>query len=78
MGCRHKRAGTAGAQELRTATFPAQGNKSGMKTAALRDDQPQREPALPPMPQTRLSYRQLGSFRGRRIFETGLSLLHLQ
>ena len=78
MGWRHKKAGTAEVKELRTAALMARGKKAGLKTAPLAADHLQMEPALPPLLKPRLSWRQVGYFRGRKIFETSLSLLYLQ
>jgi len=76
MGRRNKRAGSA-AKDFRIAGLPPERNNAAAADAALLKERPQGEPALPPLPQGRLACRQMGSFRGRRIFETGLSLLPL-
>jgi hypothetical protein len=76
MGRRHKRAGT-GVKDHRIAGLLPERNNTAAKNASLLNEHPQGEPALPSLPQSRLACRQMGSFRGRRIFETGLSLLPL-
>ena len=76
MGWRNKRAVT-GVKDHRIAGLLPQRNNAATKDAALLEEAPQGEPALPSLPRSRLACRQMGSFRGRRIFETGLSLLPL-
>jgi hypothetical protein len=79
MGWRHKRVGTAEIAEAWTATLLSRGRTAGMKQLSLPDDLPQMDPVLPPRAKVELSYRQVGYFRGKKIFETGLRMhLYLQ
>lgn len=77
MGWRNRRTGTAGAEEVWSVPFRPPANPVIKKRVALPDDQLLREPALPPLAKARLSCRQVGFFRERKIFETVLSLLYL-
>lgn len=76
MGWRHKKADTAETKDLRTAGFlPPQHNLSlsaeprPFKNAGM-------ELALPPLRTIKLSYRQLGFFQGRKVWESSLSFLY--
>jgi hypothetical protein len=77
MGCRHKKARAVEPKELWTGALVSQGKKAGIGLPSLPADKPRIEPALPPMPEARLSCRQMGCFRGRKIFETNLSISYL-
>ena len=77
MAWRHKRAEITGHGEYEIPTLPILGEdiKIGYETSPHPGDEI--EPVLPSTAVARLSLRPLGSFRGRRIWESGLSLLRL-
>jgi hypothetical protein len=77
MAWRHKKAGVAEHRELWTAALLSRGKSAGIYEASLPAKTTRIEPALPPLPKARLSCRQLGYYRGRKIFESTLSLLYL-
>jgi len=74
MGWRHKKADAGEFRELRLPAILAPGNQPGAQIVAPPGDGLQREPALPPLMKPRLTCRQVGCFRGRKIYETGISL----
>lgn len=77
MGWRHKKMGAAGAEEFWPPSVPVAKTKEDIKTLSLTGGRPHKELALPPLTRVRLSCRQLGSFRGKKIYEAGLRLLQL-
>ena len=77
MGWRYKRGETPGRKEPWTAAPPSGGPETGFRTKPLSQENHQLEPALPSRAAVRLSFRQLGYFRRREIWESGLSLSYL-
>jgi hypothetical protein len=77
MGRRYKKPGAAAFRELRAARVLSSRKGVGVCAASFPGEKSRMEPALPPLAAAKLSCRQLGSFRGRIIFESGLTLLHL-
>ena len=75
MAWRHKKLGTVRSDELWSPAAPASTTRKTMNGLSLATGRPPEELALPPLAKVRLSCRQLGSFRGKKIYETGLSLL---
>jgi hypothetical protein len=79
MGWRHKRLGSKETAGGWTAALPARGRTAGMKPVSLPDELIRMNPVLPPRPRVDWYYQQVGYFRGKRIFETGLRVhLYLQ
>ena len=74
MGWRYKKAGATRAKELWPPAIPASKTPEAMKTLPLTGGRLPTELAVPPLARVGLSCRQLGSFRGKKIYETGLSL----
>jgi len=77
MGWRHKKASLAESKELWTVAPLTPGENSGIGKASLPADHTGIEPVLPPLPKARLSYRQVGYYRGRKIIESSFSLMYL-
>lgn len=77
MGQRHKRAETAGIGEQRLLAPLTRGGKTELDSRNGCNWGGDFEPVLPSLPNVSLSFRRLGSFRGRKIWETGLGVLRL-
>ncbi|OGP69238.1 MAG: hypothetical protein A2Z73_05750 [Deltaproteobacteria bacterium RBG_13_60_28] len=77
MGWRHKKAGTPGDRELWKAALPTPGQNAGIRAETSYPIKMEMKPALPHLAVLRLSYRQLGYFRRREIWESGLSISYL-
>jgi hypothetical protein len=77
MGWRHRKARTPESKEIWTTALLTQGKKAGSRTEPSASRQTPPEPALPALAVLRLSYRQLGYFRRREIWESGLSTSYL-
>ena len=77
MAWRHKKLGTLRSDELWSPAAPALTTPKAMNALSPATGRPPEELALPPLAKVRLSCRQLGSFRGKKIYETGPSLLQL-
>jgi hypothetical protein len=76
MGWRHKRADTTETKDFRTAGLLPPRSKTGLSEELLPGKNPNAELALPPLRTIKFSYRQLGFFQGRRVWETSLSFLY--
>ena len=78
MGWRYKKTGTAEARKIWRAALRLQGKAADAKTAFLANDRFRMDPVFPSQSEVRISCRQVGYFRGKKIFETGMSLSFLQ
>ncbi len=76
MGWRHKKADTAETKDLRNAGLLPPRPKAGLSAESQPFINPNVQLALPPLRTIKFSYRQLGFFQGRKVWETSLSFLY--
>jgi hypothetical protein len=73
MGWRHKKADTAESNDRRTAALLPPRPNPGLSAQSPLFKNSNVELALPPLRTIKLSYRQLGFFQGRKVWESSLS-----
>ena len=73
MGWRHKKAETAESKDLRNAALLPPRPNPGLSAESQPFKDASVELALPPLRTIKLSYRRLGFFQGRKVWESSLS-----
>lgn len=73
MGWRHKKAVTARSKDFRMVGLLPSHPDAGLGGEPLPFGKTKLDLALPPLRTIKLSYRQLGSFQGRKVWESSLS-----
>lgn len=73
MGWRHKKVDTVETKDLRTAALLPPRPKAGLSAESPPFKNANVELALPPLRAIKISYRQLGIFQGRKVWESSLS-----